>query len=106
MGILKAVLVFLRAMPIPKLHLAVENLALRQQLPVCKPSTGGAGSGWEGPRTSPDGQGVPTTAGHLAFTDCLSEDLDHEALKEISLLGPKQSSGTSSFGKLRRTIDA
>ena len=29
MGMLKAVLVFLRAMLIPKIHLAVENLALR-----------------------------------------------------------------------------
>ena len=38
MGILKAVLVLLRAMLIPKVHLAVENLALRQQLAVCKQS--------------------------------------------------------------------
>ena len=38
MGILKAVLVLLRAMLIPKIHLAVENLALRQQLAVCKQS--------------------------------------------------------------------
>jgi len=38
MGMLKAVLVFLRAMLIPKVHLAVENLALRQQLAVCKQS--------------------------------------------------------------------
>ena len=38
MGILKAVLVFLRAMLIPRLHLAVENLALRQQLAVFKQS--------------------------------------------------------------------
>ena len=38
MGMLKAVLVFLRAMLIPKMHLAVENLALRQQLAVCKHS--------------------------------------------------------------------
>ena len=38
MGILKAVLVFLRAMLILKIHLAVENLALRQQLAVCKQS--------------------------------------------------------------------
>ena len=35
---LKAVLVFLRAMLIPRLHLAVENLALRQQLAVFKQS--------------------------------------------------------------------
>ena len=38
MGMLKAVLVFLRAMFIPKVHLAIENLALRQQLAVCKQS--------------------------------------------------------------------
>ena len=38
MGILKALLVFLRAMLIPKLHMAIENLALRQQLAVCKQS--------------------------------------------------------------------
>ena len=38
MGILKAVLVFLRAMLIPRLHLAVENLALRQQVAVFKQS--------------------------------------------------------------------
>ncbi|MCE9556620.1 MAG: helix-turn-helix domain-containing protein [Planctomycetes bacterium] len=38
MGMLKAVLVFLRAMLIPKMQLAVENLALRQQLAVCKQS--------------------------------------------------------------------
>ena len=36
MGMLKAVLVFLRAPLIPKAHLAVENLALRQQLAVLK----------------------------------------------------------------------
>jgi hypothetical protein len=34
MGILKACLLFLRAMLIPKVHLVVENLALRQQLAV------------------------------------------------------------------------
>jgi hypothetical protein len=38
MGMLKGVLVLLRAMLIPKMHLAVENLALRQQLAVCKQS--------------------------------------------------------------------
>ena len=38
MGSLKVVLVLLRAMLIPKVHLAVENLALRQQLAVCKQS--------------------------------------------------------------------
>ena len=38
MGMLKAVLVLLRAMLIPKMHLAVENLALRQQLTICKQS--------------------------------------------------------------------
>lgn len=38
MGILRAVLVFLRAMFIPKVHLAAENLALRQQLAVCRQS--------------------------------------------------------------------
>lgn len=38
MSILKAVLVFLRAMLIPKVHLAVENLALRQQVAVYKNS--------------------------------------------------------------------
>ena len=38
MGMLKAVLVFLRAMLVPQIHLAVENLALRQQLAVCKQS--------------------------------------------------------------------
>ena len=34
MGLLKAVMVFLRAMLIPKVSLAFENLALRQQLAV------------------------------------------------------------------------
>jgi hypothetical protein len=34
MGILKACVLFLRAMLIPKAHLVVENLALRQQLAV------------------------------------------------------------------------
>ena len=34
----QAMLVLLRAMLIPKMHLAVENLALRQQLAVCKQS--------------------------------------------------------------------
>jgi len=38
MGMLKAVLAFVRAMLIPKIHLAVENLALQQQLAVCKQS--------------------------------------------------------------------
>ena len=38
MCILKAVLVFLRAMLIPKVHVAVENLALRQQLAVLRQS--------------------------------------------------------------------
>jgi len=38
MGVLKAVLVFLRSMLIPKVHLAIENLALRQQLAVCRQS--------------------------------------------------------------------
>ena len=38
MGILKALLVFLRAMLIPKVHLAIENLALRQQVAVFKQS--------------------------------------------------------------------
>ena len=38
MGIFKAVWVLLRAMLMPKAHLAVENLALRQQLAVCKQS--------------------------------------------------------------------
>ena len=38
MGILKAVLVLLRAMLIPKVHVTVEILALRQQLAVCEQS--------------------------------------------------------------------
>ena len=38
MGFLKARLLFLRAMLVSKVHLAVENLALRQQLAVCKQS--------------------------------------------------------------------
>ena len=38
MGILKACLLFLRAMLVPKARLAIENLALRQQLAVCKQS--------------------------------------------------------------------
>ena len=38
MGVLKAMLLFLRAMLIPKARLAFENLALRQQLAVCKQS--------------------------------------------------------------------
>ena len=38
MGLCKVVLVFLRAMFVPKAHLAVENLALRQQLAVCRQS--------------------------------------------------------------------
>ncbi len=35
MGILTAVTLFLRAMLTAKIHLAAENLALRQQLAVC-----------------------------------------------------------------------
>lgn len=38
MGISKAVLMLLRAMLIPKAHLVIENLALRQQLAVCRQS--------------------------------------------------------------------
>jgi transposase InsO family protein len=38
MGILKAAIVLLRAMLVPKAHLAAENLALRQQLAVCRQS--------------------------------------------------------------------
>ena len=38
MGILEACLLLLRAMLIPKVHLALENLALRQQLAVFKQS--------------------------------------------------------------------
>jgi len=38
MGMFQAVLVLLRAMLIPKIHLAVENLALRQQLAICRQS--------------------------------------------------------------------
>ena len=38
MGFLKAIMMLLRAMLISKVHLAVENLALRQQLAVCKQS--------------------------------------------------------------------
>ena len=38
MGLLKTCVLLLRAMLIPKVHLAVENLALRQQLAVCKQS--------------------------------------------------------------------
>lgn len=38
MGVLKAMLVFLQPMLIPRIHLAVENLALRQQLAVFKQS--------------------------------------------------------------------
>ena len=38
MGMFQAILVLLRAMLIPKIHLIVENLALRQQLAVCKQS--------------------------------------------------------------------
>ena len=34
MGVLKVCVLFLRAMLIPKIHLVVENLALRQQLAV------------------------------------------------------------------------
>ena len=36
MGVLKACVLFLRAMLVPKARLAIENLALRQQLAVCK----------------------------------------------------------------------
>ena len=36
MGFLKACVLFLRAMLIPKIHLALENLALRQQLAVSR----------------------------------------------------------------------
>ena len=36
MGVLKACVLFLRAMLVPKAGLAIENLALRQQLAVCK----------------------------------------------------------------------
>ena len=38
MGLLKALLLFLRSMFVPRVHLAVENLALRQQLAVCRQS--------------------------------------------------------------------
>jgi hypothetical protein len=38
MGILKVVFVFLRAMLVSKAHLAAEDLALRQQLAVCRQS--------------------------------------------------------------------
>ena len=38
MGILKACVLFLRAMLVPTARLAIENLALRQQLAVCKQS--------------------------------------------------------------------
>jgi hypothetical protein len=38
MGILRAVWLFLRAMLVPKAYLALENLALRQQLAVCRQS--------------------------------------------------------------------
>ena len=38
MGMLKALLLFLRSMFVPRVHLAVENLALRQQLAVCRQS--------------------------------------------------------------------
>jgi len=38
MGLLKACVLVLRAMLIPKVHLAFENLALRQQLAVSKQS--------------------------------------------------------------------
>ncbi len=36
MGVLKLVFLFLRALLVPKVHLAYENLALRQQLAVLK----------------------------------------------------------------------
>ncbi len=38
MGISKVVLVFLRAMLIPKVNLTVENLALRQQIAIYRQS--------------------------------------------------------------------
>jgi hypothetical protein len=38
MGVLKACVLLLRAMLIPKARLAIENSALRQQLAVCKQS--------------------------------------------------------------------
>ena len=38
MGFWKACVLFLQAMLIPKIHLAFENLILRQQLAVCKQS--------------------------------------------------------------------
>jgi putative transposase len=38
MAILKTCLLFLRAILVPKARLAVENLAFRQQLAVCKQS--------------------------------------------------------------------
>ena len=38
MSMLTAVALFLRAMLTAKIHLAVENLALRQQLAVCRQS--------------------------------------------------------------------
>ena len=38
MGILKVCVLFLRAMLVLKARLAIENLALRQQLAVCKQS--------------------------------------------------------------------
>ena len=42
MGFLKASMLFLRAMLIPKVHLAFENLALRQQVAVFKHASGSA----------------------------------------------------------------
>ena len=38
MGIVKVILVFHRALLIPKADVAIENLALRQQLAVCRQS--------------------------------------------------------------------
>jgi hypothetical protein len=38
MGMLKAVAIFLRAMLVPKARLSIENLALHQQLAVCRQS--------------------------------------------------------------------
>jgi len=38
MGVLRAMFVSLRAMLLSKAHLAIENLALRQQLAVCRQS--------------------------------------------------------------------
>ena len=61
MGFLKAGVLFLRAMLIPKIHLAFENLARRQQLAVCPGRTRpeahrGSYPNWHGwATTSPKG---------------------------------------------------